>query len=149
MTDAMEDVGTWDDHWGDREFSEIGDDLHSWVNDIERILTEGIRVAADGSIEFVGDVTDDMAEWFTEFAKDFDEIFDGSYCFEAECPPQAQELAQAEFFDMGPAMNMMTSYALDHLMDSEEGRRHAIQAVVGLSSLRNQITEAIDDFLPF
>ena len=98
ITDAAEDVGTWGGHFSEREFTEIAGDLHSWVDDIERILTEGIRVAADGSISFVGDVTDDMGEWITEYATDFEDIFDGTYCFEHECPPEAQGLAQTGFY---------------------------------------------------
>ena len=141
IDDAMEDVGTWGGHWEESEFSEIADDLHGWVADIERILTEGIREAADGSIEFVGDVTDGVGEWVTEYAKDMNEVFDGTYCFEEECPPQAQELAQAEF-----TPDMIAMYALDALMDTEFGQRHAAQAVVGLHSLHQQITSAFDDW---
>ena len=142
ITDAIADVGTWGGHFSEREFSEIAGDLHSWVDDIQRILTEGIRVAADGSISFVGEVTDDMGEWITEYARDFEGIFDGTYCFERECPPEAQGLAQTEF---SPAANMLANYGLHKYLGSETGRTHAAQAAAGLSNLRNQMVNAFNN----
>ena len=106
ISDAVEDVSTWGGHLGELEFTEIAGDLHSWVNDIQRILTEGIVEAADGSITFIGDVTDDMGEWITEYAEDLEDIFDGTYCFERECAVAfTQGLAQTE---ASPALNVVT-----------------------------------------
>ena len=53
--------------------------------------------AADGTVSFAGDVGGDMVEWVTEYASDVDDIGDGTYCFEHDCPPTAQGLAQTEF----------------------------------------------------
>ena len=50
--------------------------------------------AADGTVSFAGDVGGDMVEWVTEYATDLDDIGDGTYCFEHDCPPTAQGLAQ-------------------------------------------------------
>ena len=38
-----------------------------------------------------------MVEWATEYVSDLDDIRDGTYCFEHDCPPTAQGLAQTEF----------------------------------------------------
>ena len=141
ITDAVADVGTWGGHFSEREFSEIAGDLHSWVDDIQRILTEGIRVAADGSITFIGDVTDDMGEWITEYAEDFEGIFDGTYCFERECPPEAQGLAQTEF---SPAVDMVINYGLQQYLNSETGSAQVAQIAAGLASLRSHLLDSFN-----
>ena len=46
------------------EFHEISGDLHSWVGDLNGVLTD-IILAADGTIDFVGDVVDDIEGWNT------------------------------------------------------------------------------------
>ena len=86
ITDAIEDVGEWGGHVDQRQFSEIADDLHEWVGDVQTILTESIREAADGSIEFIGDVAEDMTGWINDAAVDAEDIADGTYCFERHCP---------------------------------------------------------------
>merc|ERR1712242_585012 len=73
-----------------REFSEVADDLHEWVGDVQRILTEAITEAADGSIEFIGDVAEDITEWINDAAVDAEDISDGTYCFERHCPQNEQ-----------------------------------------------------------
>ena len=99
ITDAVEDVGDWGDHVNQRQFSEVADDLHSWVGDVQTILTEAITEAADGSIEFIGDVAEDITEWINDAAVDAEDISDGTYCFERHCPQneqQANGLAQTK-----------------------------------------------------
>ncbi len=48
-----------------------------------------------------------MGEWITEYATDFEDIFDGTYCFERECPPGAYGLAQTEIW---PFLAVATPY---------------------------------------
>ena len=142
ITDAVADVGTWGGHFSEREFSEIAGDLHSWVGDIHRILTEGITVAADGSITFIGEVTDDMGEWITEYASDFEGIFDGTYCFEEDCPPEAQGLAQTEFLPI--ANYTLGQYLMDN-SDHEVVQNALIGAFIG--GLRSAIVDAVSGYL--
>merc|ERR1739846_179812 len=70
--------------------SEVADDLHAWVGDVQRILTEAITEAADGSIEYIGDVAEDITGWINDAAVDAEDISDGTYCFERHCPQNEQ-----------------------------------------------------------
>ena len=38
-----------------------------------------------------------MVEWATEYVSDLDDIRDGTYCFDHDCPPTAQGLAQTKY----------------------------------------------------
>ena len=67
------------------------------MGDLGVILTEAVTEAADGSISFIGDVADDVGGWITEYAVDAEDIFDGTYCFERDCHPDEQGLAQTEY----------------------------------------------------
>ena len=67
------------------------------MGDLGVILTEAVTEAADGSISFIGDVADDVGGWITEYAVDAEDIFDGTYCFERDCHPDEQGLAQTEW----------------------------------------------------
>ena len=71
------------------------------MGDLGVILTEAVTEAADGSISFIGDVADDVGGWITEYAVDAEDIFDGTYCFERDCHPDEQGLAQTEWEYMG------------------------------------------------
>ena len=39
-----------------------------------------------------------MVGWATEFTTDLDDIRDGTYCFDHDCPPTAQGLAQTKIW---------------------------------------------------
>ena len=111
---AVEDARTWRAHYREDEFSEIADDLHAWVADIRRILTENLRVAADGSIVFIGEVSDDIGEWITEYARDHEMIADQTYCFEAECPDVPTGLAQKGRADQAANLKRQIVRAFRH-----------------------------------
>jgi len=78
-----------------------------------------------------------MSEWITEYFEDVDGILDGTYCFEEECPPEAQGLAQTEFLPIA-------NYTLgQYLMDNSD--HEVVQnALVGafLGGLRSAIVGA-------
>jgi len=117
ITDAIEDVSEWGGHVNQREFSEVADDLHGWVGDVQRILTESIREAADGSIEFIGDVAEDITGWINDAAEDAEDISDGTYCFERHCPQnekQGNGLAQTkQLIPMNDAIDALRSQLID------------------------------------
>ena len=52
-------------------------------------------------MSFIGDAADDVGGWITEGAVDLEDIFDGTYCFERDCHPDEQGLAQTEWEYMG------------------------------------------------
>ena len=69
-----------------------------------------------------------MGEWITEYATDFEGIFDGTYCFEHRCPPSAQGLAQTDIEN--PIAQMANS--------------NAVQFLRGLVNLRETIVNAFN-----
>ena len=38
-------------------------------------------------MDYIGDVAEDVSGWVTDVAADAEDIYDGTYCFEDECPP--------------------------------------------------------------
>ena len=83
-----------------------------------------------------------MSEWITEYLEDVEGIVDGTYCFEEECPPGAQGLAQTEYF--GPAANMVMNYGLQSYLDSETGTDQTMQLVAYLARLRNYLVDSFN-----
>ena len=82
-----------------------------------------------------------MSEWITEYFEDVDGILDGTYCFEEECPPGAQGLAQTE---LPPAAGMIMNYGLQSYLDSETGTEQTMQLVAYLASLRNYLVDSFN-----